>query len=254
MRPAALLRTKKVDLVKLAKALLVYAGSWSDETVLEVYRWIIATGTETGEQWRRRDPLSHARFPNFGNTVGHAQKYPPPGLGHALFGSGWRDEAARVISRAVLGSSQVLENWRREMAREVGRLQAATLPVLMCRGDRGHFISRSMWEALTRRPVALLNTRFNAVHENARQLRGVALVPGRDGWALALRYGCVEDRQPHQPARSEGSEWTAMAEMTLDLRDPGDPYKKIPVQRRSEPTAVFVERCSDYINSIIEKP
>lgn len=250
MRPAALSRHLRINLVDLAKALLVYAGSWSDETVLEVYRWIIATGTESGPRWKRRDGERWARFPGFDHMVGKVQPYPPPGLGHALTSTEWRNEAARVISRAVLGGSRCLETWRREMTREVGRFTAATLPVLKCRGDRGHHVSRALWEVLTRRPVTLLNIRFNPVHENARQLRSVALVPSRDGWALALRYGCIEDRQPHPPARSEGSEWTAMADMGLD---PGEPYEAIPVQRWSEPTAMFVARCADFVNSITER-
>jgi hypothetical protein len=48
-------KTLRVDLVKLARHLLVYEGSSSDEVALEVYRWIITTGTETGEAWKRRD-------------------------------------------------------------------------------------------------------------------------------------------------------------------------------------------------------
>ena len=235
-------KTLRVDLVKLARSLLVYEGASSDEVALEVYRWIIATGTETGEEWKRRDRERWARFPGFDCSIGRTMCYPPPGLEFALVTQEWRARVAQVIARAVLGDSLPLARWRREM----GDLRRAEIPVLMLRGDSGHWTSREPWARLIRRKLRL-KVQFNSVHENARALRGVALVPFASGWSLALRYGCLEDKQPD--AGTMSSEWTAMSHDALDA---ADPYSTIPRQGPREATKHFIDRVNEYLNTITE--
>ncbi len=240
-----LIRSMTLNLDELARDVLVSSHQHGRaEVVMEVYRHIVVTGMERGTRWRKNDPWSHARYPNFSNIVGRTTNGAYEDLYFALDDSLTSDEhIARVISRAVLGSSRTLARWRRDQ----GSMTRATIPVRVRRaaGERWCHLRALLTDPVGRR----IKPQFNSMHSEARILRRALLIPSSDGWALGIEYGCTDDPRPSARHHGAASSWVAQQSRAHEA---ADPQHQIPVQRDKEPTSLFVHRCADYINSITE--
>ena len=239
-----LLRSLTVDLDKLARSLLVREDFMTSEVTLEVYRHIVVTGEERDRRWRKRDPWAHERYPNFHRIVGATYRDHIADTRFALTDHlDMGTHVPRVIARAVLGNDPTLARWRRDQ----GNLCALTLDVRLRRArDERHVLL----ESLLHRPRGkTMTVQFNRCHESARVIFRVLLIPGADGWALGLEYGCPDDAKDMRSGAAYSS-WLAWKEGALD---DADPEYGIPAQRDNEPTSLFVRRCVDYLASITTK-
>lgn len=240
-----MIREMAVNLDELARDLLVSPHQWSrTEVVMEVYRQIVVTGTECGARWRKSDPWRHMRYPKFPDAVGRPVPGPYEDLAFALDNSSTAEEhMSRIVARAVLGRHPVLARWRRDQ----GRLTCVRLP---CRVRRARAERWVDLRALLDEPVGRsLTVQFNSVHELARIVHRVFLVPGQDGWSLGVEYGCSDDPRPMRGRRAVSS-WVALRGMACGA---DDPQSAVPTQREREPTSMFVRRCADYVNSVTRK-
>ena len=235
------IREIAVDMEDLARDILVCPHQWvRAELVMEVYRHIVTTGTERGTRWRKNDPWSHARYPNFSRIVGRAVDGAYEDLYFALDDSMTAEaNVARVIARAVLGKHPTLARWRRDQ----GSMSHARIPVRLRRAQSERWVDL---RALLSEPVGRrLTVQYNSVHDLARIVHRVLLIPQPEGWTLGVEYGCSDDPRGMQRHRATSS-WVAQQSRAHG----DDPQRLVPVQRDKEPTSLFVRRCADYVSSI----
>lgn len=240
-----LLRSMTINLDELARDVLVCSRQHGRaEVVMEVYRHVVVTGMERGTRWRKNNPWSHARYPNFSTLVGRTVNGAYEDLYFALDDSLTSDDhIARVVARAVLGRDRTLARWRRDQ----GSMTHATLDVRVRRasGERWCDLRAVLTDPVGRR----IKPQFNSMHSEARILRRALLIPNAEGWSLGLEYGCTDDPRPSGRHHGATSSWVAQQSRAHEA---SDPQHQIPVQRDKEPTSLFVRRCADYINSITE--
>jgi len=234
------LRSIEVDVDVLARGLLMdshYTGD--DEVVLEVYRWIVNTASESGRRWRTRDRWAWNRYPNLLKQFG-VDTYRDAPIAFALGDRRWREPVAHAITRAALGAGETVERWRRDR----GNLRRAEIPALIHRArDKRRFTGL---DRLLEVPDAKrLVPQFNSVHAGARCPFKFLLIPREDGWVFGLRYGFPELGRTIAPTSS----WVAWQPGAMDDEDP---EHGMPVQGEREPLGAFIERCADYKNSILE--
>lgn len=246
-----LLRHLEIDLDRLARELLVSPRwSFADEVVLEVYRWLVVTGSESGRRWRARDRWEHKRFPGFADVIAPDRDRSERDQDLSLADPyRWHEQAATAIARAVLGRHKSLELWRAAQ----GSMRRQVLDVRVRRSK----IKRSVHlDAVLKFPRGRrLTVQFNKFHADAVLIHRVLLIPGADGWALGIAYGCTEDRVPAGAGRpaSAASEWLAAAWKAAP-GNAADPYLALPHQHDDEPTSAFIERCGEYLRSITTGP
>lgn len=229
----ALLRTVELDLEDLARHLLVnpnYAGD--DEVLLEVYRWICSTANESGPRWRSRDRWAWHRYPGLTKQLGLDTWCPSTTF---AVGASWRDAVVPVIVKAILGRGGP-ERWRKDH----GSMRRATIPALIHKAkDRRRFVGL---DRLRVRDDRLLVPQFNQCHVGARCPFGFFIIPQESGWCFGIRYG-------YPSIASRGSSWLAWQPGAVD---DDDPEQAMPVQGDREPLGLFVDRCAEYINTILE--
>lgn len=239
-----LIRSITIDADKLARSLLVREDFMTSETTLELYRHIVVTGEERDRRWRKRDPWAHERYPNFHRIVGATYREHLAGTRFAL--TDHRDmgtHVQRIVARSILGNDPTLVRWRRDQ----GNLRALTLDVRLRRARDERYV---LLESLLHRPLGrTMTVQFNRCHESARVIFRVLLIPGADGWALGIEYGCPDDAKDLRSGRAYSS-WVARRDGALDA---DDPERGVPAQRDNEPTSLFVRRCIDYIESVTTK-
>lgn len=248
-KPRRLLtRQIQVNLEQFARAMLM--ERWvPHEEMVEIYRWIAVTASESGLRWRERDDWSHMRFRGMADALGVRRwsKYPTNECGFGLcFTKSSREylpKIREVIVRAAFGDDPVISMWR-----SANGLRQCTVPcqILKRVSDRGF---DPVGEIYTTQPARFipqakeplrLNVSLNNIHPRARHLFAFVLMPTAEGWRLEINFG--------QRSRSGGaSSWRVYARKWLD-----DDRPEIPAQRPNESTNEFFARAVEYGQSILE--
>ena len=222
-RKRQVVRELRVDLDAIARAVLM-EQHWPEEELLEVYRHIATTASQSGRRWASRDVARWNRFPGLDRELG-MHGWPPSdfpkesgfGLGFTFSSRDYADKLRDVIMRIAWGSTPQASRWRR-----IFKSRALVVPCKVCRraADRQY---ASVGPLIRRgKKATRLNVSFNSEHPTARDLFGFVLMPTEEGWRLEVEYGAWY--------RSSGySSWRAYADQFGGWREDG-PELRVPVR------------------------
>ena len=244
-RKRQVVRELRVDLDAIARAVLM-EQHWPEEELLEVYRHIATTASQSGRRWASRDVARWNRFPGLDRELGRHGWRPSDfpkeggfGLGFTFSSRDYADKLRDVIMRIAWGSTPQASRWRR-----IFKSRALVVPCKVCRRVAGRQYASVHPLMRHGKKATRLIVSFNREHPTARDLFGFVLMPTEDGWRLEVEYGVRETSRLY-------SSWRAYADQYGGRRDDG-PESLVPVQRQNESTSDFVARCSSYIESVVD--
>ena len=137
-RKRQVVRELRVDLDAVARAVLM-EQHWPEEELLEVYRYIATTASQSGRRWASRDAARWNRFRGLDRELGRHGWRPSDfpkeggfGLGFTFSSRDYADKLRDVIMRIAWGSTPQASRWRR-----IFKSRALVVPCKVCRRVAG---------------------------------------------------------------------------------------------------------------------